>query len=432
MAFQIINITDEPSQRHVLLVDDEEIIITLNFYQVSEFWALNVSWRNVTYNGFMLSLGCLHIQSLNWPFDFFVSTTDSSGLAPFRLGDFSEGRCELYFVTAEEVAARVIGQAFFPAISKPTYTGPSLLMDFVANTYLSGIVGFVPDEKSLGELLSFSRASTATYFDSTGVMQAAAIDAPRLDFNPDTLASLGLLIEPAATNVLTWSADFNNAAWTKTSATISASVELAPDGSTMPKIVEGAATSTHRVSRASLTLGTPWEASVFAKAGERTRIAIGGSNSGANGGGTAIFDLSSGSVVSNTILNSTATIESIGGGVYRCAVQFPNTVVTQNLLISIILGTAMSYAGDGVSGLYIWGAQQESGGSVSSYIPTTSAAVTRSADIASIPTDLWRSTPDGAMEAVTDPLATAVLGTPGITLGGVGHIGSVTYTPMIA
>jgi|GEM_PF-763303 len=106
MAYQIINITDEPSQRHVLLVDDEEIVLTLNFYQVSQFWAFNVSWRNVTYNGFMLSLGCLHIQALNWPFDFFCVTTDSSGLAPFRIGDFSEGRCELYFVTAEEMQER--------------------------------------------------------------------------------------------------------------------------------------------------------------------------------------------------------------------------------------------------------------------------------------------------------------------------------------
>lgn len=106
MAFQIINITDEASQRHVLLVDDEEIVLTLNFYQVSEFWSFDVSWRNVRKNGFMLSLGCLHIQSLNWPFDFFVSNTDSSGLAPFRLGDFSEGRCELYFVTAEEMQER--------------------------------------------------------------------------------------------------------------------------------------------------------------------------------------------------------------------------------------------------------------------------------------------------------------------------------------
>lgn len=103
MSIEIIGVTDEPQQRHILLVRDEEIIITLNFFQVSEFWTLDVSWRGKTYYGFMLSLGVLHIRALNWPFDFFVSTTDKSGMAPFRQGDFVEGRCELYFVPAGEM-----------------------------------------------------------------------------------------------------------------------------------------------------------------------------------------------------------------------------------------------------------------------------------------------------------------------------------------
>ena len=103
MAIQITGITDETFQRHILLVNDEEITLTLNFYQVSEFWTFDISWRGKTYNGFMLSLGVLHIRALSWPFDFFVSTTDKSGMAPFRQGDFAEGRCELYFVTAGEM-----------------------------------------------------------------------------------------------------------------------------------------------------------------------------------------------------------------------------------------------------------------------------------------------------------------------------------------
>lgn len=106
MAFQITNITDEPSQRHTLLVGDDEITLILNFYDVTEMWSFDVAWRGVRYNGFMISLGCLHIQALNWPFDFFAVATDNSGMAPFRLGDFSEGRCELYFVTAEEMVER--------------------------------------------------------------------------------------------------------------------------------------------------------------------------------------------------------------------------------------------------------------------------------------------------------------------------------------
>jgi len=106
VAIEIINITDEPGQRHTLLEGNEEITLTLNFYEVTETWTFDVAWRGVKKNGFMISLGCLHIQALNWPFDFFCVTTDGSGLAPFRLGDFSEDRCELYFVTAEEMIER--------------------------------------------------------------------------------------------------------------------------------------------------------------------------------------------------------------------------------------------------------------------------------------------------------------------------------------
>lgn len=103
MAFQITNITDEPSQQHTLLVNDEEITFILNFYEVTEMWSFDVAWRGERFNGFMISLGCLHIQALNWPFDFFCSVTDGSGMAPFRLGDFAEGRAEMYFVTADEM-----------------------------------------------------------------------------------------------------------------------------------------------------------------------------------------------------------------------------------------------------------------------------------------------------------------------------------------
>ncbi len=43
--------------------------------------------------------------------------------------------------------------------------------------------------KPFGDIITFTRASTATYFDSTGTLQSAAIDSPRLDYNPSTLAA---------------------------------------------------------------------------------------------------------------------------------------------------------------------------------------------------------------------------------------------------
>ena len=56
--------------------------------------------------------------------------------------------------------------------------------------------------KTFGEIITFTRASTATYVDSAGVLQTAAINAPRFDYNPTTLAALGFLVEEARTNLL--------------------------------------------------------------------------------------------------------------------------------------------------------------------------------------------------------------------------------------
>jgi len=55
---------------------------------------------------------------------------------------------------------------------------------------------------TLDPRITFTRATTGTYVDSAGVLQTAAIDGPRFDYNQTTLAPLGLLIEEARTNSL--------------------------------------------------------------------------------------------------------------------------------------------------------------------------------------------------------------------------------------
>jgi hypothetical protein len=54
--------------------------------------------------------------------------------------------------------------------------------------------------KTFSQIITFTRASTATFFDSAGVLQSAAIDAPRFDYDPSTLAAQGFLIEESRTN----------------------------------------------------------------------------------------------------------------------------------------------------------------------------------------------------------------------------------------
>ncbi len=76
--------------------------------------------------------------------------------------------------------------------------------------------------------VTFVRASTGTYFDANGVMQIAAVNQPRYDYNPKTHAALGLLIESTKTNMIINSQVDQ---WTPEFLTLTADQGTALDGS---------------------------------------------------------------------------------------------------------------------------------------------------------------------------------------------------------
>ena len=179
------------------------------------------------------------------------------------------------------------------------------------------------------------------------------------------------LIEVVPINLLTYSEQFDNAAWTKVGSTISANSTTAPNGTTTAdKLIEDTSNGLHNAARigAMASAGT-YTLSVFAKAAERTRIAIGNSSAS----NYAIFDLSTGTVVQGsqgTVTNG--AISSIdANGYYRVSC---NITITSSSSISVSLvstGTTTSYLGNGTSGLFIWGAQLVTGTSAKEYFPTT-------------------------------------------------------------
>jgi hypothetical protein len=276
-------------------------------------------------------------------------------------------------------------------------SGPSFALDFVNGT------------NALDPRITFTRASTATFFNSAGVLTSAAIDVPRFDYNPSTLAAQGLLIEEARTNLCLQSEDWGSATWSKSGSTITANATTAPTGTTVAdKLVEDTSTGTH-ITTQSISLGgsvdnSAYVISVFAKASERTRCQL-FDNAQASSGITS-FDLSNGTVVSGT-----GTITAVGNGWYRCSV-FPlkSTSITSTLTIRLIsTGTTTSYTGDGTSGIFVFGAQLEVGAFPTSYIPTTTTALTRAADVASVNTlSPWYNASAGTLYAeFSIPAATA-------------------------
>lgn len=101
---QIENLTSEAHQRHIALLDDQEVVLTIRFLPVAEIWIINVTYAGRSASGFKLSLDTLHMRSQNFPFDFLVKDLSGRGVDPFRIDDFSEGRVALYMLQSEDMA----------------------------------------------------------------------------------------------------------------------------------------------------------------------------------------------------------------------------------------------------------------------------------------------------------------------------------------
>jgi hypothetical protein len=195
------------------------------------------------------------------------------------------------------------------------------------------------------------------------------LNVPRLTYQNGGGGCPSLLLEPQRTNVETWSEDFSNVAWTKTNCSITANTTISPDGTAdADKIIENSANGVHFVFNVGATISVAQTLSVYAKADTRTQLAL------QLGASSVIYNLSSGTIVSG----SGGTITSVGNGWYRCAIT--TTPANTNALIFTANGGTNSYQGDGTSGLFIWGAQLESGAYATTYIPTTAASATRVAD----------------------------------------------------
>lgn len=222
--------------------------------------------------------------------------------------------------------------------------------------------------------LSFTRASTGYAQTSAGVLVPFASGELRR-------TDKGALIEGARTNLFLRSQEFDDAAWTKGASSITANAVSAPDGTTTAdKLVEDSATTFHTVSPASGvgTITATECSSVYAKAAERSWIAM---QLGANR--VAYFNLSAGTV-GTTSGSTTATITALANGWYRCSIAGVRDTSTNNTIFVASGDGVVSYAGDGTSGVYIWGAQLEAAAFPSSYIPTTTASATRAADSLSV------------------------------------------------
>ena len=301
---------------------------------------------------------------------------------------------------------------------------------------------------ALDPRVTFTRASTATYFDASGTMRTAAINAPRWDYDPVTHALRGLLIEEARTNSV-YPTVVGGANWVGTSvAALGGSVTF-PDGtSSTAALISPADTSntvhSFNTSALAVSAGATYTVTAFFKsAPTNAYIQI-----NLTGGTTAVpigyYDLTAGTAVVGADLLAGATAKSasispLPNGWWRASFTFTNTGT--NTVCNLYIGPCVtvastgdnrSYAGALGQGVYLWGAQLEAGAFPTSYIPTTAAAVTRAVDVCGmLPANMgWFAPPGGSWmaEFVTFNPLPGSSGTRIVSFPAVSSIGPVFLT----
>jgi len=234
---------------------------------------------------------------------------------------------------------------------------PSLNLDFAKSKFLD-------------PRITFTRASVGTYVGADGLIKSASSGAARFTHNPFTGESLGLLIEEGRTNIRTYSSSINasNAYRIYGTPSYNTSETKAPDGTNTATKITGANAAAGFDTYGNdygFNQGVTQTYSVFVKNVNATSVKL-----GFFGEYVFTFATETGS--------GTGGFEKYPNGWYRiwATVLKANQYWYQNLYMNDGAATTDS--------IYVWGAQNENASFPTSYIPTTSASVTRAADTVSI------------------------------------------------
>jgi hypothetical protein len=305
-------------------------------------------------------------------------------------------------VTAEEIIA--LYEAYVVALGgtlENTQCAIDTLNDTGVDFFADASLVMIPEGYATGVVygqrpltsdsqLTFTRASTATRVNSSGLIETVASNVPRLDYLGATCGPR-LLLEPQRSNVHLnssnmWAmSEFNSGG----AAVPTKSQELnitSPTGYNDAVVVTGGSGSVgswgiYELIPTVINAGQQVTVSVFAKAGTNDFIHLANANISATGSLIAFFNLSNG-----TTPTAGARIENWGNGWYRCIM--PTVTLTANTSASYNVGCYVTpstsannwstdYTGKSV---YLFGIQVEAGAYATSHIPTTTAAVTRLVD----------------------------------------------------
>ena len=298
-------------------------------------------------------------------------------------------------------------------------------------------VGLV--DKTFSQIITFTRASTATYFDSAGVLQTAAINAPRFDYNPSTFAAQGFLIEESRTNSIRNNTMVGAAAGTPGTLPTNWTTFTTLTGLTREIVGTGTESGiTYIDIRLS---GTPSAAGAYFINYETTTQVV--ASSGQAWTSSAYYKLQAGSLTGVTaVINAVSARNAVGGDLSSTTTTFVPTSAalnTQRVSSTIASNPALTAFETQFLRLDLSGAtiditlriglpQLEQGAFATSVIPTTTTALTRSADVASVNTlSPWYNATEGTMYAQASLISSSYLGGVLVDVGTGGAFGTTEY-----
>ena len=319
------------------------------------------------------------ISAINGSFN--LSVYAKQGTSPFlyvRLDGLGGVIFDLSNGTIKSSSAGIVGvittdvNGWYKCSISGTATGQTLALFIVGNASMNLSTWFSTNGDSVylwgAQLVEGS--SALDYLPTTD-----RLDIARIDYSTGEPA---LLLEPQRTNLVTYSSSFDNAAWVVQFATITANDATAPDGTMTADRLNVLTNGYAGVYQSGNSALNKYTSSIFAKKGTKDWLYF------VNASGTLVvawFNISNGTL--GTIINGTATIEDFGNGWYRCNYSDASNIANSFFQIGFSdADNSFTPSSNGFA--YIWGAQREVGTYPTSYIPTTSASVTRNADFALI------------------------------------------------
>lgn len=281
-----------------------------------------------------------------------------------------------YASAAQTISGLVVGKSYkvSAAVSNNTVLAKVAIATVESNVSPGGgIASCVFTATATSHLMNLANNNNVlggvAYWDNISVRELAGNHATA----PTDAARPTYGVEPKGgrRNLLTWSEDQTNNAWTKANVTIPTTQYLAPDGTTTAELMYPTSSGTNRFSYQVLTSASNiYTGSVYAKAAGKNFLCLDISG----GGASAYFDLSAGTV--GTVSSGyTASIQSVGSGWHRCSIRNTSNAV---LSFAGVYGVtdadnSRTVTANGTDGILLWGAQLELGSTATAYQRVLSA-----------------------------------------------------------